>query len=316
MDITIGTRGSKLALFQAELVAQSLNASGHSTKLNIIETKGDKILNVSIHKIGSKGVFTEELEEMLRHGEIDIAVHSAKDLPSKLPPDLELIAFGKRENACDVLVSFNPDLKLESKPFVIGTSSTRRVAMLKRLFPQHTIVDMRGNLITRMDKLKNGRCNAMILAYAGIKRLGLGAQICQQLSKEVFVPAVGQGSIAIQAKSNSNELKQVVFTAFHDEKTGIEIEMERAFLSTLDGGCSVPVFGHAELNQKQITMTGGIVSLDGQQFISKILTAMLPKKREEQKEKVQECGRLLANMVLEAGGKEILTEIKSQLNSN
>jgi hydroxymethylbilane synthase len=316
MEIKIGTRGSKLAMVQAEQVAEALNNAGHTTKLVAIETKGDKILDVSLHKIGSKGVFTEELEDMLRSGEIDIAVHSAKDLPSKMPAELELIAFGKREDANDVLISSNQELKLESDTMTIGTSSTRRVAMLRRFFPQHRIVDMRGNLLTRMEKLNSGHCHAMILAYAGVKRLGLTQHICQQIAKDIFVPAVGQGSVAIQAKSNQTVLKQIVATAFHDESTGLEIEMERAFLFNMDGGCSVPVFGHAQFHLKQITMSGGIISLDGQQMVSKTITTMMPKKLEEKKEKVLETGALLANMVLQDGGKSILTEIKSQLNLN
>lgn len=315
-EIRIGTRNSKLAIYQAEQVAEALQKRGFSTKLVPIETKGDKVLDVSLHKIGSKGVFTEELEHMLRQKEIDIAVHSAKDLPSRLPQDLSLIAFGEREKACDVLVGLEVGISLEGKAMKIGTSSTRRVAMLKRLFPQHEIVDMRGNLLTRLEKLKSGTCSAMILAFAGVHRLGLSQHICQEIPTDVFVPAVGQGSIAIQALKEDTQLAKDVEESFHHTSTGIEIETERAFLATMDGGCSVPVFGHAKLIGNQLSVTGGIVSLDGSRFVKKAVTTMLLAKTTSHHEKCIETGQMLARMVLNDGGQEILTEIKTQLNNN
>jgi len=315
MEIRIGTRGSKLALIQAQIVSDALKRVGIGTILIPIETQGDKILDVSLHKIGSKGVFTEELEEMLRLKEIDIAVHSAKDLPSFLPEDLDLIAFGEREISSDALVSYNADLRLDSKSFVIGTSSTRRVALLKRWFPNHSIIDMRGNLITRLEKLKNGKCDALILAYAGIHRLGLNDHVCEILSKDVFTPPVGQGSIAIQALKGNQNLSTLVSNAFHHNKTGLEVESERAFLATMEGGCSVPVFGHAEITNNQLNISGGIVSLDGQKIVQKSISTTLPKLLEAKKTKSKEIGRMLAYMVLEDGGKSILQEIKLQLNN-
>src|SRR6478609_7957183 len=170
--IRIGTRGSKLALWQAEYVASLIKPSGFSTEIIPIDTRGDKILDVSIAKIGSKGVFTEEIEAKLLDGTIDIAVHSAKDLSSTLADELELIAFTEREIVNDVVVSYNKKFSLKNDGINIGTSSTRRVAFTKHFFPQATTTSVRGNLQTRLAKLKNGDCDALILAYAGVHRMG------------------------------------------------------------------------------------------------------------------------------------------------
>lgn len=209
--IRIGTRNSALALWQARHIAGLLETAGLATEIVDIVTIGDKILDRSLSKIGSKGVFTEELESMLRNGEIDIAQHSAKDLPSRLATDLPLIAFTRREAAHDVVLSLNPEFRLANKAAVVGTSSTRRRAMLAKNFPQHTLVEMRGNLQTRLEKLKNGECEAMILAYAGVHRMGMESYIVEHLDIDSFTPAVGQGSVAIQCSTNlaSDVQKQI-----------------------------------------------------------------------------------------------------------
>ncbi|MEM7107991.1 MAG: hydroxymethylbilane synthase, partial [Bacteroidota bacterium] len=196
--VRIGTRGSKLALWQARYVEEKLQAVGLNTELVTIETQGDKILEVSIAKIGSKGVFTEEIEEQLAAGRIDIAVHSAKDMQSELPESFELIAFSEREKVNDVLVSEHKDFKLEDAPVVIGTSSTRRVALINRFYPKVKTVPVRGNLQTRIAKMKDGVCDALMLAYAGMYRMGYSDLIVQELDLEQFTPAVGQGSVAIE----------------------------------------------------------------------------------------------------------------------
>src|SRR5687768_6275797 len=170
--IRIGTRGSKLALWQANHVAELIKPSGFRTEIIPIETKGDKILNVSIAKIGSKGVFTEEIEEKLLEGNIDIAVHSAKDLSSYIPDELELLAFTERETVNDVVISTDKKFKLENEGITIGTSSTRRVAFVKHFYPKANTVSIRGNLQTRIAKLQGGDCDALILAYAGVHRMG------------------------------------------------------------------------------------------------------------------------------------------------
>lgn len=293
-----------MALWQAEFVAQTLQNGGLETEIVIIETKGDKILDRSLSKIGSKGVFTEELEEQLRSGEIDIAQHSAKDLQSSLADDLELIAFTEREQVNDVLVSFDKSLSLESgKPFVIGTSSTRRVAMLRYYYPHIQVVDMRGNLQTRLRKLEEGHCDALLLAYAGVHRMGYDEHVIQLLDIEKFTPAVGQGSVAIEcAKSLDSAKKQRIRELLNHTKTEQCILAERAFLNTMQGGCSVPVFGLATM-QDSITLTGGIVALQGEHILSAQFTGTNP----------TEIGQLVAQQLLEQGGAELLQQIKAVL---
>lgn len=306
MIIKIGTRSSKLAMWQAEWVRDCIEIDGVKTEIVPFETKGDKISDRSLSKIGSKGVFTEELEEALRLGEIDIAVHSAKDVPSILPDDLPLIAFGKRENPADVLVSFNKEISLDDE-IVIGTSSTRRVAFLKHYYPNVKIVDMRGNLQTRFQKMKDGACDAMLLAYAGVHRSELDEHIVEILDIKKFVPPVGQGAVAIQVSIDKISLSklEVVQDTFNDEETAFKVEAERAFLAVLEGGCSIPSFAYATCQGMSLTMTGGLVSLDGTQKVEKTVKGDLLQG--------DEIGERLAKQILKAGGKEILEEIKKAL---
>ncbi|TAH16715.1 MAG: hydroxymethylbilane synthase [Runella slithyformis] len=273
MHIKIGTRGSKLALWQAYYVQEKLENGGLSTEIVLIDTKGDQILDRSLSKIGSKGVFTQELEDQLRDGRIDIAVHSAKDLQSELDNDLELIAFTEREKANDVLVSFKKESNLNNpttqiSTLTIGTSSTRRVALLKHFYPHVKTVDMRGNLQTRLRKLEEGQCDALLLAYAGVHRMEYDSLITEHLSLSQFTPAVGQGSVAIECCQNMEAAKKArVRALLNHPDTEICLLAERSFLRTLQGGCSVPVFGLATLHQSMLSMTGGVVSLDGQQLL-------------------------------------------------
>ncbi len=301
--IKIGTRGSKLALWQANHIADLLQNSGFETEIVVINTKGDKILDRSLAKIGSKGVFTEELEEALRNGEIDIAQHSAKDLQSHLPDDLELIAFTSRENPCDVVVSFNKDFSLTGKG-TIGTSSVRRKAFFKKYYPNLDVVDMRGNLQTRIEKLKNGAADALALAYAGVHRMGYENMIVATLPTDEFVPPVGQGSIAIEASKNLRlDLKIEIKKALNDVLTETCLVAERAFLKELNGGCSIPAFCHAILRENEIAVVGGLISTDGKQII-KFQEIGNPQNGEV-------MGTELAKKVLNAGGIEILKQIRS-----
>lgn len=306
MLIRIGTRGSKLALWQAYHVEEQLNQAGIDTEIVTIETKGDKILNVSIAKIGSKGVFTEEIEEQLADSRIDIAVHSAKDMQSSLPDGFELIAFMERERCNDVVVSRKEGLSLKNRDtFVLGTSSTRRVATLKGLYPHIQTVPVRGNLQTRIRKMDEGACDALLLAYAGVHRMGYDDMIAEHLSLEEFTPAVGQGSVAIEVFENlAADKKQAVRTALNHEATETCLLAERAFLKAMDGGCSIPVFGLARLNRDTIDMQGGIISLDGSQTVRKSGSAS--------KGNAQELGTQLALEVLDNGGATILESIKNQ----
>ena len=306
MKIKIGTRGSKLALWQAYDVQGKLSKIGLESELVIIETKGDKILDRSLSKIGSKGVFTEELEDQLRTGDIDIAVHSAKDIQSSLRPDFEIIAFMEREKPNDVLVSTNKSLTLKSgKNFVVGTSSTRRIAILKNLYPHIKTVDMRGNLQTRLQKLADGHCDALLLAYAGVHRMEYDDTIAEHLLLDEFTPAVGQGSVAIESSIKLVPEKiKLIRTALNDEKTEFCLKAERALLKKLEGGCSIPLFGLATLNGDNIEMQGGIVSLDGSESIRRSCTGSI-----NNPEKV---GNDLAESLLEAGAGKILFEIKNR----
>ena len=306
MHIKIGTRGSKLALWQAYYVEDLLKKGGVDTEIVIIETKGDQILDRSLSKIGSKGVFTQELEDQLKDGGIDIAVHSAKDLQSQLDDAFELIAFTERETANDVLVSHNTELSLKSgEPFVVGTSSTRRIAVLRHFYPQIKTVDMRGNLQTRLRKLEEGQCDALLLAYAGVHRMDYDDKIAEHLLLDEFTPAVGQGSVAIEcAVSLSDDKKAILKQLLNHEPTEICLLTERAFLKRLQGGCSIPVFGLAALHDDQINISGGIISLDGAELIRKTQSGSITYPAE--------LGTALADELLEAGADRILLEIRKQ----
>ena len=303
--IKIGTRNSALAIWQANYIGSYLEKAGLNYELIAISTKGDQILDRSLSKIGSKGVFTEELEQMLRNGDIDIAQHSAKDLPSTLPEDLQLIAFTEREKSHDVLLSLDPNFTLNTPgAYQIGTSSTRRRAFLGHLYPSLKPVEMRGNLQTRLEKLKNGDCDAMILAYAGVYRMDMSAYISEHLPLDQFIPAVGQGSVAVQcAKTLSPDLQNIIRSACNHEATEICILAERELLSKLDGGCSVPVYGHAHIEKDVVNLTGGVLSLDGQQKIEFSLVGKNP----------IELGQKLANQLIGAGASELLKEIRRQI---
>lgn len=308
MHIRIGTRSSRLAVWQAEHIQTLLQKGGLTSELVLIETKGDLVLDRSLAKIGSKGVFTQELEDQLRDGTIDIAVHSAKDLPSSLPSDLSIIAFTERELANDVLVSRNKTLSLGgSEAFRIGTSSTRRVAMLKHYCPHLTTVDMRGNLQTRIRKLDEGQCDALLLAYAGVHRMGYDDLIVEHLPVADFTPAVGQGSIAIEiAGSLTSEIVEAIKRVINHQPTEACLRAERAFLARLEGGCSIPSFALAHWSDDQrISLTGGLVSLDGTQLLRETFAGA--------SEEATLLGHSLAESILERGGDKLLQEIRSQI---
>jgi hydroxymethylbilane synthase len=304
--ITIGTRKSKLAMWQTELVARSLNSRGIATEIVSMETKGDKILDREIAKIGSKGVFTEELEEQLASGLTDIAVHSAKDMQSLLPNGFELIAFTKREKSHDVLVSFDQTISVDDAQsnIRIGTSSVRRVALLKHYYPHLEPVPMRGNLQTRIQKLKRGDCDALMLAYAGVRRMGYDNLIVHAFPENQFIPPVGQGCIAIEAAAVlAEEKKQMIRTCLNNIESELCLTAERSYLRTLEGGCSIPAFGYAVLEEARVSLTAGLANLDGSWVLSKTISgpatdAVL-------------IGEELGNYILENNGREVLAAIKS-----
>ena len=302
--IRIGTRGSKLALWQAEHVASLIKPSGYQTEIVPIETRGDKILNVSIAKIGSKGVFTEEIEAKLLDGSIDIAVHSAKDLASEIPDELELVAFTERELANDVIVSHKKNINLANDKLRIGTSATRRVAFLKHFYPHQEALTIRGNLQTRFAKLEAGDYDALLLAYAGVHRMGYDHLIVEKIETSYFVPAVGQGSIAVEChKKLPFDKKDIIERWVNHLETEDCIRAERSFLKTLQGGCSIPAFGYAHHEGGMITLKGGIISLDGQRIIKA--------KHSASPAEVKALGERVANEVLINGGATLLSEIKN-----
>ncbi len=304
MNIKIGTRGSKLALWQANYVADKLRAAGATTEIVEISTKGDQILDVAIAKIGSKGVFTAEIEDALAQGKIDIAVHSAKDMPSSLPDGFSLIAFTNREKANDVVLSHHNNLDWENsnEPLKIGTSSTRRVAMLKHFYPNLEIVDIRGNLQTRIKKMKEGHCHAILLAYAGVHRMHFDEMIIATLPTDRFVPAVGQGSVTVEVHENIDKSKkQFVIDHVNHQNTALKLMAERSFLKTLQGGCSSPVFALATLENDTLSLTGGIISLDGETIIKEQF--------QDNAKNYNQLGKKLGTFVLENGGADILKTI-------
>ncbi len=300
--VRIGSRKSLLAMWQANHVAALLEHQGMRPEVVGIDTRGDKVLDVSIAKIGSKGVFTEELEELLASGEIDIAVHSAKDLQSTLPEDFSIAAFTEREEVHDVIVSDHPvDL---DKPLRLGTSSTRRQAMFRKYFPQVHTVPVRGNLQTRLTKMRNGDSDALALAYAGVHRMGYGDLVKANLDVNQFVPAVGQGSLAIEVHSSLSRAKlEMIRKVLNHPPTERQLLAERAFLRKLDGGCSIPAFGLARENDGLLSLTGGVISLDGKEIVRETFSDADP----------ETLGLKTAEYVLSNGGDSILEEIRKSL---
>ncbi|ANQ50732.1 hydroxymethylbilane synthase [Flammeovirga sp. MY04] len=302
--IKIGTRKSKLALWQAEYVKSLLEENGLKGELVLIETKGDKILDRSLSKIGSKGVFTEELEDQLRNGDIDIAVHSAKDMQASLGDDFELIAFTEREECHDVFVSHKEDFTVDTeKEFVIGTSSVRRVAMLQKHFPKAKIVDVRGNLQTRIQKMEDGLCDVLMLAYAGVHRMGYDNMIVHSLPLDTFTPATGQGCVAIESATTLDpKVREAVRKAINNVDTETCVRSERAFLKELQGGCSIPAFCLATWTEdKQINITGGLAKPNASEIRYTYTCAP---------EDGEKMGTQIAKDTLANGGAEVLAELK------
>ncbi|NPA33283.1 MAG: hydroxymethylbilane synthase [Aquificae bacterium] len=300
MKIRIGTRKSKLALWQANYVKKKLEELwGVEVELVKITTTGDKITDVPLAKIGGKGLFVKEIEKALLEGEIDLAVHSLKDLPMELPRGLTLGAVTKREEPYDVLIS-RSGKKLSELPSgsVVGTSSLRRRVQILRRRPDLKVETLRGNVDTRMRKLNEGLYDAIVLAYAGVKRMGYEEHVTEVLKD--FIPAVGQGSLAIEIRKDDQKVKKLV-EPLNDEESYTCAICERAFLRELEGGCQVPIGAFATLKGDQITLRAFVSDLNAERFIEGQLTG----KREE----AEEVGRKLARELLSRGAEEILREI-------
>jgi hydroxymethylbilane synthase len=266
--IRIATRQSPLALWQAEHVAARLEQAfpGLKTQLVKMTTRGDKILDAPLAKIGGKGLFVKELEQGMLEGSADIAVHSMKDVPVEFPEGLHLAAILTREDPTDAFVS-NHYKTLDDLPATarIGTSSLRRQCQIKEKFPNAEILSLRGNVNTRLAKLDAGEYDAIILASAGLKRLGMAERITECLATQVSLPAIGQGAIGIECRVNDpfiNDMLQVL----HDQETGLCVKAERAMNARLSGGCQVPIAGFAELQGDQLFMRGLVGNPDGYVF--------------------------------------------------
>ena len=254
MKITVGSRESKLAVIQSNIVIDALKKSHPEIDVELLtmKTTGDKILDKTLDKIGGKGLFVKELDKALMDGKADLTVHSLKDMPMQVSEDLPLIAFSKREDPRDVLVLPKGVDELDrSKP--IGSSSKRRQLHLKKLYPDMEVKPIRGNLQTRLKKLDDGEFSAIVLAYAGLKRLGLEDRVSKVFSPSEMVPAACQGILAVQSRTDFDEN---LLSDFNDEKTKSIAMAERSFVTELDGGCSSPVAAYAEIDDENITLTG------------------------------------------------------------
>ncbi len=304
-NIRIGTRGSQLALYQAKKVKATLENlfPGLQVELEIIKTKGDKILDVALSKIGDKGLFTKEIENALIDGSVDLAVHSLKDLPTTLPEGLKLGAVLERGEFRDALVSKGGKKLSElGAGDVVATSSLRRQAGLMKMNNQIIIKDIRGNVNSRLQKMEDGYCDAMIMAAAGLQRLGLEKYITEIIDPEIIVPAVSQGAIAIEIRMNDPEVEILMEKINHPE-TWNAITAERAFLAHLQGGCQVPLGCFSKVENGILTMKGFVASVDGSQFINETISGEISKGTE--------LGVEMAEKMLGKGALEILSQIKS-----
>jgi len=267
--LTIGTRGSKLALWQANWVKSALAANDPSLdiRITIIKTKGDKILDVPLAKVGGKGLFVKEIEEALLEQRIDLAVHSMKDMPAELPKGLCVGAIPEREMPNDVLISRDGSKLSELKKGAsIGTSSLRRAAQLLHVRPDLSITSLRGNLDTRLKKLDGGESDAIVLAAAGVNRLGLAHRITEHLTESVMLPAAGQGALCIEIRQDDAVTKPVVDALDHSE-THTAVTGERAFLHRMGGSCQVPIAAHGKIVNKQFSLIGLVAEVDGSECL-------------------------------------------------
>ena len=301
--IVIGTRGSQLALWQAEWVQSQLQAMAPAidVKLKRIQTSGDKILDVPLAKIGGKGLFVKEIEEALLRGDIDLAVHSMKDVPSVLPEKLEIICVPPREDPRDALVSLEslPLEKLKSRAR-IGTSSLRRQSQLLYHRNDFQIQMLRGNVDTRLRKLNQGAYDAIVLAAAGLRRLGWIENVTEFLSFDVSLPAIGQGALGLEGRRDDAFVKELV-GKLEDGSTRVSVNAERAFLARLEGGCQVPIAGHAVVEDTQLTLDGLIASVDGRRYVREKISGTAGD--------AERLGVELADRLLATGGRPILQEI-------
>ena len=302
--IRIGTRGSQLALYQANVVKEELEQKfpEYNFQIVVIKTKGDKILDVPLSKIGDKGLFTKELEVAMFENEIDMAVHSLKDLPTRFPEGVVLGAVLKRGEVRDALINTSQrTLKDLTTNDIIATSSLRRKAQLLRINKDFKIVEIRGNVNTRIRKMEEGYCTVMVMAGAGLQRLGMSDYIAELIDPELIIPACSQGVIAIEIRENDPVISGIV-NSICDNDTLTATNAERAFLRTLEGGCQIPVGSYSRIDGNKFEITGFISSINGEEFLSE--------RTEGSIDQAVELSVQLAERLLNRGGREILKDIR------
>jgi hydroxymethylbilane synthase len=296
--IVIGSRGSQLALWQAHWVESQLTALGETCRIEIIKTTGDKVTDVPLAKVGGKGLFTKEIEDALLAGSVDVAVHSLKDMPTGLPEGLTLQAVPAREDARDAMVG----RKLDELPpgARVGTSSLRRSAQLRAIRPDLAIETIRGNLDTRLRKLDEGQFDAIVLAAAGLRRLGWAARIAELLPESICCPAVGQGALAIETR-NDEGVGATVCRRLDDAAARAAVTAERALLGALGGGCQVPIGAHASVSDGRLSMRAVVVAPDGSAIVRGV--------REGASSDAASLGEDLAGELLAHGARAILDSV-------
>ncbi|PPA71559.1 hydroxymethylbilane synthase [Jeotgalibacillus proteolyticus] len=303
--IIVGSRRSKLAMTQTRWVIEQLKSIDPSTEFKIKEivTKGDQIQNVMLSKVGGKGLFVKEIEQAMLDGEIDMAVHSMKDMPAELPSGLTIGSIPVREDARDALIS-EGGKKLDELPAgaIIGTSSLRRSAQILMNRPDLKIQWIRGNIDTRLNKLKTENFDAIILAAAGLSRMGWSEDIVSEfLEPSVCLPAIGQGALSIECRENDAELR-LLLDQFTDPETEVTVLAERAFLHKMEGGCQIPIAGFAKLDGENVSLTALVASPDGQTVYKEVVTGKDPVK----------VGVEAAAILTEQGAKALIDQVKAE----
>jgi hydroxymethylbilane synthase len=292
--IVIGSRGSQLALWQARWVAARLKGLGQETRIEIIKTTGDKVTDIPLGQVGSKGLFTKEIEDALLDGTIDLAVHSLKDMPTELPAGLVLAAIPEREDVRDALVGRRLDELAQGAR--VGTGSLRRAAQLRALRPDLEVAEIRGNVDTRLRKLDEGQYDAIVLAAAGLTRLGWATRISQYFEANEICPAVGQGALAIETLGS----KQGIAQRLNVPAVETAVRAERALLAALGGGCQVPVGAHARVGGSDVALRAIVASPDGKRIVRSELTGPA--------ESPEALGHQVAELLLARGARELLAQ--------
>ena len=304
-SLKIGTRASKLAMWQANWVKSTLAKAYPQQHIELItiKTKGDKILDVPLAKVGGKGLFVKEIEQALLDGRIDIAVHSMKDMPAEIPAGLCIGAVPQREDSSDVLISKEDHLFSELKRSgIVGTSSLRRGAQIRHQRPDIQIEPLRGNVETRLKKLQTENLDAVVLAAAGVKRLNLEHRVTEHLNPDIMLPAVGQGALSIEIRQNDPDI-QTLMEVLNDPETRAIVSGERAFLNYLGGSCQVPIAGHGVIDQNKFKLTGLVADLDGSRVVKETLSGSV--------DSTESVGTALAQKLLDRGADKILAKLQS-----